>query len=127
MRAAGSTSRSPNGRPSPARTLEAYKGCGWLDAVHPDDREATPTAWAARSWQTGSTYTIEHRLRRADGVWRHMAATAVPILDDDGSVREWVGSHADITERKEAELELDGRARTPPRPPTAPRARSWPT
>ncbi|RYB07200.1 response regulator [Lichenibacterium ramalinae] len=84
---------------------EAYRGAGWLDAVHPEDRDATLSAWheavAARS-----RYTVEHRLRRADGLWRHMDVSAVPILDEEGDVREWVGQHADITERKLAEIEL---------------------
>ena len=37
---------------------------------------------------------------------RHMLGTAVPIVEEDGEVREWVGSHVDITDRKEAEIEL---------------------
>ena len=35
-----------------------------------------------------------------------MAATATPIVNADGTVREWIGTHADVTERKEAEIEL---------------------
>jgi len=42
-------------------------------------------------------------MRRADGAWRHMAVHGVPILDEDGAVREWVGTHTDIAERKQAE------------------------
>ncbi len=35
-----------------------------------------------------------------------MALSVAPVLREDGSVREWVGSHTDITDRKEAELAL---------------------
>ncbi|MGX7709009.1 response regulator [Methylobacterium sp. Gmos1] len=81
-------------------------GQGFLAAVHPDDREATRNAWE-RAVASRTLYAIEHRLRRHDGVWRHMEGRAVPILEEDGRVREWVGAHADVTARKEAELALE--------------------
>ncbi|SFU34134.1 PAS domain S-box-containing protein [Methylobacterium sp. 174MFSha1.1] len=81
-------------------------GQGFLEAVHPDDREATRDAWE-RAVASRTLYAIEHRLRRHDGVWRHMEGRAVPILEEDGRVREWVGAHADVTARKEAELALE--------------------
>ena len=84
---------------------EEYAAGGWLDAIHPDDRLLTIETWTA-AVAVRSRYVVEHRVKRADGLWRHMDVTAVPILDEDGEVREWVGQHADITERKLAELEL---------------------
>ncbi len=80
-------------------------GWGRLVCIHPDDRERTAQAWRAGKTQR-EPITLENRLRRADGEWRHMAVAIVPVLEDDGSVREWVGSHTDITDRKEAELAL---------------------
>ncbi|RVU13781.1 response regulator [Methylobacterium oryzihabitans] len=88
------------------QTPEQAAGRGFLDAVHPDDRAATAEAWA-RAVEGRTLYEIEHRLRRHDGTWRHMEVRAVPILEPDGRVREWVGAHADITARKEAELALE--------------------
>ena len=87
------------------QTAEGYRGAGWLDAVHPEDRDVTTSQWNA-AVTSRSRYTVEHRLMRSDGLWRHMEVSAVPILDEAGEVREWVGQHADITERKLAELEL---------------------
>ena len=81
-----------------------YEGHGWTEVIHPDDREATLAAWT-EAVTHNTLYSIDHRLRRADGEWRIMAARGVPILDD-GEVREWVGTHTDITERKQAEEEL---------------------
>ncbi len=52
-------------------------------------------------------FEVEHRLRRHDGTWRDMEVRAVPILEENGTVREWVGAHSDITARKEAELQLE--------------------
>ena len=86
--------------------FEAYKGTGWINAIHADDRRATLQAWDQAVAQH-EVYTVEHRVRRADGSWRYMVATAAAVMEDDGTVREWAGSHADVTERKEAELELE--------------------
>ena len=77
---------------------------GWLNAVHPDDREASAQAWS-HAVAHNSLYSIEMRLRRADGEWRTMEARAVP-LRSQGGTREWVGTHTDITEQKKAQEEL---------------------
>jgi PAS domain S-box-containing protein len=87
------------------QSAEEVKGWGWLDAVHPDDRSETAQAWA-RAVRGQAVYQSEHRLRRRDGAYRHMVARAVPIPNPDGTVREWVGVHDDVTERKEAEAAL---------------------
>ena len=87
------------------QTFEQLKGWGWLNAVHPDDRPNTARVWSA-SVSSRSLYHVEHRLRRYDGVYRNMLVRAVPILDDHGSIREWVGVHTDITAQKEAEAAL---------------------
>ena len=79
----------------------ALKSRGWLDAVHPDDRD-TEAAWQHAA-QARSPYETEQRVRRADGEWRWMQVRGVPILEADGAIREWVGSHTDITQRKHAE------------------------
>ena len=84
---------------------EDYQGFGWADAVHPDDAEPTVQAWNA-AVAKGGPFTFEHRVRRRDGVWRDFSVRAVAALEPDGSVREWVGVHTDITERKRAEDRL---------------------
>ena len=80
-------------------------GHGWMEAIHPDDRERTAEIWQAALTQRHG-YEIEHRMRRADGEWRYMHGRAAPVIDDDGGVAEWVGIHTDVTPRKTAELEL---------------------
>ncbi|MEE7458038.1 histidine kinase [Methylorubrum populi] len=82
-----------------------YEGFGWAEAVHPDDREASVAAWNA-TVATRGTFLHEHRVRARDGLWRHFAIRAVPVLDAHGAIREWVGVHTDITEQREAEAEL---------------------
>jgi len=93
------------------QTSEMYQGFGWAAAVHPDDAEPTLRAWKAAVAQ-GGPYTFEHRVRRHDGAWRDFAVRAVAVLEPDGSIREWIGVHTDITERKRAEERLrEGEAR----------------
>jgi PAS domain S-box-containing protein len=87
------------------QTLEEYRGFGWVDAVHPDDAGPTLEAWKA-ALARGGPFTFEHRVRRHDGAWRDFAVRAVAALEADGSIREWIGVHADITERKRAEERL---------------------
>src|SRR5262245_27370542 len=87
------------------KSYDRLKGWGWLDAVHPDDRPNTARVWSA-AVANRSLYQVEHRLRRHDGQYRHMMVRAVPILDDDGTLREWVGIHTDIDDRKRDEAAL---------------------
>lgn len=87
------------------QTFEELKNWGWLDAIHPEERSYSAEAWS-NAVASRSLYQIEHRLRRHDGEYRYMRARAVPVLKADGSIREWVGVHADITENKQAEAAL---------------------
>lgn len=82
--------------------FESIKGAGWLNAVHPDDREQTAASWN-EAIASGKMYQTEHRLRRADGQFRHMSVRAVPIRATDDSIVEWVGVHSDIHDLKTAE------------------------
>jgi PAS domain S-box-containing protein len=84
---------------------EQIRCWGWLDAVHPDDRKHTAHAWNT-ALATQTLYQVEHRLRRRDGVYRHMQVRGVPIVNKDARVVEWVGIHTDITEQKNAEAAL---------------------
>ncbi|MGP1383131.1 MAG: PAS domain S-box protein [Thainema sp.] len=87
------------------QTFDELKGWGWLNAVHPDDRAPTTQAWLI-ALENRALYEFEHRVRRHDGVYRHMAVRAVPVFEDNGAIREWVGVHSDVTDRKQAETAL---------------------
>ena len=65
-------------------------GQGWLEAIHPDDRDRTAAAWMTAVSHT-APYNTDYRILCADGVYRWFNARGVPILNRDGSVREWVG------------------------------------
>ncbi len=105
---------SPDGkRPANATQWEEFTGQsaaeaaweGWFGAVHPEDREGAERAWAEAVGARRALVT-QHRLRRRDGEYRHMELRAVPVLDEHGGIREWVGAYTDITERLRAEEEL---------------------
>ena len=82
-----------------------YEGYGWADAVHPDDAQPTIAAWE-RALASASTFEFEHRVRRHDGQWRRFAIRAVPSMNPDGSILEWVGVHTDITDLRAQQDEL---------------------
>ncbi|MBZ4418777.1 PAS domain-containing protein [Myxococcus sp. RHSTA-1-4] len=93
---------SPSWRAFTGQTYEEWRGRGWLDAVHPEDREAAARAWSDVVAQRG-VYEVEYRLRRPDGSYTPTRVRAVPVLNADGSVREWVGTNTDITAQRRAE------------------------
>ncbi|MEO9124650.1 MAG: PAS domain S-box protein, partial [Microcoleus sp.] len=87
------------------QTYDELKGWGWLNQIHPDDREYTATIWSD-AVANRTLYQVEHRLLRHDGEYRYMRVRGVPLLNADGSVRQWVGIHSDITESKITEQEI---------------------
>ncbi|WP_199333413.1 PAS domain S-box protein [Oculatella sp. FACHB-28] len=85
---------------------EEYAGWGWLEMFHPDDREALNARWS-RALAERSYYEAEGRLWHAPSQqYRHIITRAVPLLNTDGSVREWVGMDTDIHDQKLAEEAL---------------------
>jgi PAS domain S-box-containing protein len=93
----------PSWRAYTGQTEAEMVGYGWLDAIHPDDRERTNQAWM-EAVQTKSLYEIEYQLRSADGNYRYFQIRGVPLLDEDGSIREWIGTCTDIHDRKQTEI-----------------------
>ena len=87
------------------QTQAEYQGYGWSAAVHPEDAEPTVQAWN-EAVRERRPFIFEHRVRRHDGVWRVFTVRAVPALEDDGSIREWIGVHTDVTERRNAEEQM---------------------
>ncbi|MEH2091267.1 PAS domain S-box protein [Nostoc sp.] len=87
------------------QSLEQYKGWGWVEALHPEDRSSMVEIWQ-QAFPTRSVAVAEYRVLRHDGEYRYMNIRGVPILDEIGEIREWVGMCVDITERKQAEAKL---------------------
>ncbi|MEH1841289.1 MAG: PAS domain S-box protein [Nostoc sp.] len=88
------------------QTLEQYKGWGWIEALHPDDRTSVAAIWR-QAFFGRSVAVAEYRVLRHDGEYRYMKIRGVPILDETGEIEEWVGMCVDISERKQAEAERE--------------------
>jgi PAS domain S-box-containing protein len=86
------------------QSLDEYLGWGWLDVIHEEDRLRVKQTWR-RAVEVASPYYAEYRLRSRDGIYRWVAVRAAPVLGEDGSVREWIGTHSDIDATKRASEE----------------------
>ncbi|MCJ2088519.1 response regulator [Methylobacterium sp. E-005] len=87
------------------QTEAECQGVGWAEAVHPDDVEPTKGAWRD-AVAADQGYNLQHRVRNRDGEYRLFAVKGRPVRNPDGTIREWVGVHEDITERDAFELAL---------------------
>lgn len=86
------------------QTAQEMAGYGWLNAIHPDDRERTRDAWRIAVLHQG-LYDTDYRIRGADGIYRWFNARGAPILDQNGSIREWVGMCLSITGSKRFQVD----------------------
>ena len=84
---------------------EEASGYGWLDALHPDDKERTGYTWR-RAVERCQVYEAEYRVRSKHGEYRWFFARGVPIFDRSGNVKKWIGASSDIHDRKLAEEAL---------------------
>jgi len=87
------------------KTTEELKNWATSDVVHPDDLPGVIAAWE-HCFETGEPYEIEHRLRRADGVYRWFQARGLPARDAEGRIVRWHLLLTDVDDRRCAENEL---------------------
>ena len=86
-------------------TLDESLGHGWNKPFHPDDQHRAWDAWQ-QAVTTRGIYSLECRLRRADGDYRWWLVQGAPLLDADGTILKWFGTCTDIHHLKQAELNL---------------------
>ncbi len=86
-------------------TLEESYGHGWNKPFHPDDRQRAWDAWRL-AIETGGTYDLECRLRRADGAYQWFIIRGLPMRDAAGQIVRWFGTCTDFHDRKGAEVAL---------------------
>ncbi len=84
-------------------TAEEARGKGWVNAIHPDDRERVVREWE-EAVRTGRPSSAEYRFQRPDGTLSWLQGDAVQLRDAAGRVTGHLGTVVDITERKLAEL-----------------------
>lgn len=95
---------SPSWRTFTGQTYEQWKGFGWLDAIHPDDRERVSQAWQETIGERAAI-EIDYRLQHVGGGWRWTRVRASPIYSD-GQLISFAGMNTDISERKRVEEHL---------------------
>ncbi|WP_337176706.1 PAS domain S-box protein [Paludisphaera sp.] len=80
-------------------------GFGWLDAVHPDDREAADRLFRQAAARR-EPIDLEHRVRRGDGTYRWVLDSGRPRFGPSGEYRGHVGAVIDIDARRAGEEAL---------------------
>lgn len=81
-------------------TQDRTQNLGWLDVIHPDDRETARTAFR-EGFQHQRFIEVQHRIRRRDGQYRWFLVRQVPVMDQGGQVTQWFGAAMDIHEMHE--------------------------
>ncbi len=92
------------------RSLQQEQGDGWMEAIHPEDRARCLQTYN-ESFHSRRAFTMEYRLRRADGDFRWVLESAVPRNLPGGEFAGFIGACIDITEQKrsdQARVQLSG-------------------
>jgi PAS domain S-box-containing protein len=78
----------------------------WLDKYIPPEDQAFIASVINECINEKKTFDLEHTVLKDDGSigWTH--SCAVPIFDEKGEIKEWVGVARDITVQKKAEEEF---------------------
>jgi len=84
------------------KTLEELREWAFIGAVHEQDLDAVVARWR-HSVETEQPYDIEHRIRRADGVFQWFHVRGHPLRDTDGRVVRWYILLTNVEDRKRAE------------------------
>ncbi len=79
---------------------------GWLQQYIPPDARAEVLQHIGAAIQSRGAFNLEHRVHRKDGSIAWVHSRAVPILDERGGIRAWIGMASDVTGRKNAEHAL---------------------
>ena len=78
----------------------------WTGRIHPEDASRVFAAVQAHFEGRTPVFAEEYRTRCKDGSWKWIFDHGLALRDDAGRVVRMAGSETDISERKEAEVEL---------------------
>lgn len=93
----------------PGELHETYSA--WAERLHPDDRARVVRECADYIAGRVKEYRAEYRMRTKSGDWKWILAVGSVVSHSaDGRPIRMLGTHSDITERKQRQLELEYRA-----------------
>jgi len=78
--------------------LESQLGHGWVEVVHPDDREATFQVFST-AFEAREAFEVEYRIKSAAGDYGWFLGRGRPHYSQDGRFRGYAGMTIDISER----------------------------
>jgi len=78
----------------------------WLECIHPQDVERVKTKFADYLLARQGVLEMEYRVRHQDGSYRWILSRSQAVWDQDGRALRVVGSHSDISARKQDEADL---------------------
>ena len=96
---------TPSWQAFTGQTFEEYRGMGWGDALHPEQRERVVASWKQCIANQTTAQTLV-RTRHTSGGWRWVAMRAAPFRNAAGEVEGWIGMSLDFTEQKQAAEDL---------------------
>ncbi|GAB4044381.1 sensor histidine kinase [Spirosoma jeollabukense] len=74
----------------------------WLEIYIPPEDQSQVWQVIQEAIRTKSPFELEHHVRRADGTIGWTFSRAIPVLDEQGVIQEWLGAASDITARRQA-------------------------
>ena len=86
-------------------SLDAARDDGWVQAIHPEERETVATEWYGAT-QAKRPFHLEYRFQTPAGRVTWVFGKAVAEMTLDGDVTGYVGTIMDITARKQSEVAL---------------------
>ncbi|MEI6949678.1 PAS domain-containing protein [Paraflavisolibacter sp. H34] len=90
-------------------SMRQLTGNLWTAMVHPDDAATTWKTWNEALAGMNDHYSIEHRLRGKDGLYRWFLTRAIPLKNEQGAILKWFGTSTNIEDQKAAEEFLEQR------------------
>ena len=92
---------TPSWQAFTGQTFDAYRGMGWANALHPEQRERVVDSWKQCIENQTNARTLV-RTQHVSGEWRWVAMRAAPFRNAAGQVQGWIGMSLDFTEQKHA-------------------------
>ncbi len=89
-------------------TDQTWTSAEWQALLHPDEYDFVHEE-INRHFRDGTPYDVEIRMKNADGAFRWFRSCGTAVRDESGQPARVIGSFSDITDRRNARIELQAR------------------